>query len=94
MPRQKSAQAAANQSTDASRDVNKIRFHAVVEAAAHSGLLGEKNRRISPTLLEHADNHTGIMADSELIEFVLTTVALDDDLAKPSVNPVELSIPN
>lgn len=86
MRRQSSAQFPAGQSTDASRDVTKSRFHAVMEAAAHSGLLGEKSRRIggriSPALLEQAKNHTGIMSDTDLIEFALATVALDDDFGR------------
>lgn len=32
--------------------------------------------------IEQAKNHTGIMTDTELIEFALATVALDDDFGK------------
>lgn len=86
MPRQSGTQFPANPSTDTPRDVSKSRFHAVMEAAADSGLLGEKSKRIggriSPALLEQAKNHTGIMTDTDLIEFALATVALDDDFRK------------
>lgn len=63
----------------------KSRFHAVMEAAAHSGLLGEKSKRIggriSPALIEQAKKHTGIETDTDLIEFALANVALDDEFA-------------
>lgn len=62
---------------------NKARFDAVMRAAEHSGLLGEKSKRIggriSPALIEQAKKHTGIETDTDLIEFALANVALDDD---------------
>lgn len=86
MPRQTSVQSATGQPIDTPRDVSKSRFQAVMEAAAHSGLLGEKSKRIggriSPALLEQAKNHTGIMTDTDLIEFALATVALDDNFGR------------
>lgn len=43
--------------------VSRARFEAVMKAAAHSGLLGEKSKRIggriSPELIEQAKKHTG-----------------------------------
>lgn len=74
--------AAARASAPANR---KSRFHAVMEAAENSGLLGEKSARIggriSPALVEQAKKQTGIEADTDLIEFALANVALQDDFA-------------
>ncbi|MDP9633008.1 hypothetical protein [Ensifer sp. Root127] len=62
---------------------SKARVDAVMKAAEHSGLLGEKSKRIggriSPALIEQAKRHTGIETDTDLIEFALAAVALDDD---------------
>lgn len=66
--------------------VNATRFEAVMKAAEHSGLLGEKSTRIggriSPALLEQAKKQTGIQTDTDLIEFALANVALDDDFGQ------------
>jgi hypothetical protein len=66
--------------------VDAARFRAVMKAAERSGLLGEKSARIggriSPVLLERAKKQTGIETDTELIEFALANVALDDDFGK------------
>jgi hypothetical protein len=66
--------------------VSKARFDAVMQAAEQSGLLSEKSGRIggrvSPALLEQARRQTGIDADTDLIEFALATVALEDDFAE------------
>lgn len=63
--------------------VSKARFEAVMKAAEQSGLLGEKSKRIggriSPALIEQAKKHTGIETDTDLIEFALANVALDDN---------------
>ncbi|WP_244914835.1 hypothetical protein [Rhizobium sullae] len=63
--------------------ISKARFNAVMRAAEHSGLLGEKSKRIggriSPALIEQAKKHTGIETDTDLIEFALANVALDDN---------------
>ena len=62
------------------------RFEAVMKAAELHGLLGEKSARIggriSPALLEQAKKQTGIQTDTDLIEFALASVALDDDFGK------------
>jgi hypothetical protein len=62
--------------------VSKARFDAVMKAAERSGLLGDKSKRIggriSPALIEQAKKHTGIETDTDLIEFALANVALDD----------------
>lgn len=66
--------------------VNAARFEAVMAAAEQSGLLGEKSARIggriSPALLEEARKRTGIETDTDLIEFALANVALDDNFGE------------
>jgi hypothetical protein len=65
--------------------VSKARFEAVMLAAERSGLLNEKGSRIggrvSPALVRQAKRQTGIEADTDLIEFALATVALEDNFA-------------
>jgi hypothetical protein len=55
---------------------------AVMAAAQRSGLLREKSGRIggrvSPALVERAKARTGIEADTDLIEFALANIALED----------------
>jgi hypothetical protein len=66
--------------------VGRARFEAVMQAARQSGLLGEKHGRIggrvSPALVEQAKRRTGIKTDTDLIEFALATVALEDRFAE------------
>jgi hypothetical protein len=66
--------------------VSKARFEAVMRAAEQSGLLRKKSGRIggrvSPVLIERAKRQTGIETDTDLIEFALATVALEDSFAK------------
>jgi hypothetical protein len=66
--------------------VDKTRFEAVMLAAEQSGLLGEKSGRIggrvSPALVKQAKRQTGIETDTDLIEFALATVALEDKFAE------------
>ena len=66
--------------------VSKARFEAVMQAAERSGLLREKSGRIggrvSPALVEHAKRQTGIETDTDLIEFALASIALEDDFAR------------
>jgi len=56
-----------------------------MRAARQSGLLGEKEGRIggrvSPELVRQAKRQTGIQGDTDLIEFALATVALEDNFA-------------
>jgi hypothetical protein len=63
-----------------------IRVDAVMKAAAESGLLKEKSSRIggriSPALLRQAKKRTGIESDTDLIEFALANVALEDNFAE------------
>jgi hypothetical protein len=65
--------------------VSKARFEAVMQAAEKSGLLSEKGGRIggrvSPALVRQAKRQTGIKTDTDLIEFALATVALEDNFA-------------
>ena len=65
--------------------VSKARFEAVMQAAKQSGLLSEKSGRIggrvSPALVKQAKRQTGIETDTDLIEFALATVALQDNFA-------------
>jgi hypothetical protein len=65
--------------------VSKARFEAVMWAAQKSGLLNEKGSRIggrvSPALVRQAKRQTGIETDTDLIEFALATVALEDNFA-------------
>jgi hypothetical protein len=59
---------------------------AVMAAAERSGLLNEKGRRIggrvSPVLVRQAKAQTGIKTDTDLIEFALASVALEDRFAE------------
>jgi hypothetical protein len=65
--------------------VSKARFEAVMQAAEKSGLLSEKGGRIggrvSPALVRQAKRQTGIKTDTDLLEFALATVALEDNFA-------------
>lgn len=57
-----------------------------MQAAERSGLLREKSGRIagrvSPSLIRQAKRQTGIEADTDLIEFALAAVALEDNFAE------------
>jgi hypothetical protein len=59
---------------------------AVMAAAERSGLLNEKGGRIggrvSPALVRQAKAQTGIKTDTDLIEFALASVALEDKFAE------------
>jgi hypothetical protein len=66
--------------------LSKARFEAVMQAAERSGLLSRKSGRIggrvSPALVEQAKRQTGIETDTDLIEFALATIALEDNFAR------------
>jgi len=65
--------------------ISRARFEAVMRAAEQSGLLSEKSGRIggrvSQALVEQAKRQTGIETDTDLIEFALASVALEDNFA-------------
>ncbi len=62
------------------------RFEAVMKAAEAQGLLQEKTSRIagriSPALIARAKKMTGIDSDTDLIEFALAILALEDRFIK------------
>ena len=66
--------------------VNAARVAAVIAAAERSGLLKEKSGRIggrvSPRLVRKAKASTGIRTDTDLIEFALASVALEDSFSE------------
>jgi hypothetical protein len=66
--------------------VSRARFEAVMRAAEQSGLLGGKSGRIggrvNPALVEQAKRQTGIETDTDLIEFALASIALEDNFAE------------
>ena len=70
---------------DASTGQFGSRVAAVMSAAERSGLTTEKSGRIggrvSPKLIRQAKAQTGIEADTDLIEFALANVALEDRFA-------------
>jgi hypothetical protein len=77
---------AKSRGRDPERGDNKARVEAVMKAAERSGLLRKKNGRIagrvSARLVEQAKKLTGIEGDTDLIEFALASVALEDDFAE------------
>lgn len=66
--------------------VHSTMVEAVMAAAERSGLLHEKGGRIggrvSPALVAQAKAQTGIQTDTDLIEFALASVALEDRFAE------------
>ncbi|PYE89518.1 hypothetical protein [Phyllobacterium leguminum] len=64
----------------------KKRVDAVVKVARQTGLIGEKSARIagrvSPILVEEAKKRTGLQSDTDLIEFALANVAIEDNFAE------------
>jgi len=57
-----------------------------MDAAERSGLLKDKSGRIagrvSRALIEQAKRRTGIESDTDLIEFALASIALEDNFAE------------
>lgn len=78
----KPARAKGNEASDAAM----ARVLAVMKAAEHSGLLDDKSTqisvRISLALVEQAKKRTGIKSDTQLIEFALASLALEDDFGR------------
>jgi hypothetical protein len=66
--------------------VHAAQVGAVMAAAHRSGLLQEKSGRIggrvSPALVEQAKARTGIETDTDLIEFALANIALEDKFSE------------
>ena len=61
-------------------------FQSVMDAAERAGLLKDKSSRIagrvSRALIEQAKRRTGIESDTDLIEFALASIALEDNFAE------------
>jgi hypothetical protein len=68
------------------QEEGQAHFETVMEAAERSGLLEEKSSRIacrvSRALIEQAKRRTGIKSDTDLIEFALASLALEDNFAE------------
>lgn len=66
--------------------VAAARVLAVMKAAEHAGLLDGKSTqisvRISLALVEQAKKRSGIQSDTQLIEFALASLALEDDFGR------------
>ena len=64
------------------RSAEVLRVETVMKVARQSGLIAEKTSRIggriSADLVRKAKERTGIESDSELIEFALANIALED----------------
>ncbi|WP_205686816.1 hypothetical protein [Caulobacter flavus] len=64
----------------------ETRVEAVMNSAQRSGLLADKDGRIggrlSAALIEQAKANTGIATDTELLEFALASLALEDRFAE------------
>jgi len=64
---------------------SEARVEAIMKAAERSGLLNKKSSRIggrvSAELVMQAKKQTGLQADTDLIEFALANVALEDKFA-------------
>lgn len=73
-------------STGQITSVHGTQVEAVMAAAQRSGLLLEKSGRIggrvSQALVEKAKARTGITTDTDLIEFALANIALEDKFAE------------
>jgi hypothetical protein len=71
---------------DANKDMpgeQKFVVRQTLQAAIRKGLIGSKDERItarlSHALIEQAKRQTGIKGDTELLEFALANVALEDN---------------
>jgi hypothetical protein len=80
------AKIARREAEAAQLPLSMARFEAVMQAAERSGLLSRKSGRIggrvSPALVAQAKRLTGIETDTDLIEFALASVALEDNFAR------------
>jgi hypothetical protein len=68
------------------QDIGETQIKSVLEAAARAGLRVDKTDRIasrvSPALVKQAKRRTGIKSDTDLIEFALANIALEDGFAE------------
>lgn len=68
------------------QEEGQARFESVMQAAERSGLRRDKSSRIagrvSRALIEQAKRRTGIESDTDLIEFALANLALEDNFAE------------
>jgi hypothetical protein len=68
------------------RDRRVERVTAVLSRAEKSGLLKDKNgriaARISAELIKQAKARTGLVSDTELLEFALANIAIEDDFVE------------
>ncbi|WP_293864268.1 hypothetical protein [Sphingomonas sp. 67-36] len=87
----KTAHTKSGRSVRTAKTTERVTGHAgqveaVMAAAERSGLLEEKSGRIggrvSPALVKRAKALTGIDTDTDLIEFALANVALEDGFAE------------
>ena len=83
---------------DASKDMpgeQKFAVRQTLNAAIRNGLIGSKDERItarlSHALIEQAKRQTGIRGDTELLEFALANVALEDSFPS-TMNKLEGTI--
>lgn len=64
----------------------RARIKAVLQKAEESGLRAEKDSRIagrvSADLIKKAKDRTGLTSDTELVEFALANLALEDNFAE------------
>ena len=67
-------------------DTRRTAVEKVMTAAGLAGLRGKKTQRISgrvsPELVRKAKKHTGLQSDTDLVEFALANLALDDNFAR------------
>lgn len=67
------------------RLLRKAKIEAVQQAVEAAGMAGEKDSRIAgrinSKLIDAARERTGIVSDTELLEFALANVALEDNFA-------------
>lgn len=70
----------------AAAKIQIARINAVLQRAEESGLRAEKTGRIagrvSADLIKQAKARTGLTSDTELVEFALANVALEDNFAE------------
>ncbi|RWP66021.1 hypothetical protein [Mesorhizobium sp.] len=70
----------------AAAKIQIARINAVLQRAEESGLRAEKTGRIagrvSADLIKQAKARTGLASDTELVEFALANVALEDNFAE------------